>query len=108
MVYEYKKLVRDGKVAVLFSPGYGAGWSTWSSEAREGLIFDADLITAVLDGDSTRLKELVVERYGDCYTGGANNLKVDWLNQGVVFEITEYDGYESIQIISYPDDFLIA
>jgi len=23
-----EKLIRDGKVAVLYSPGYGAGWST--------------------------------------------------------------------------------
>ena len=24
------KVIRDGKVAVLYSPGFGAGWSTWS------------------------------------------------------------------------------
>ena len=24
-----EKVIRDGKVAVLYSPGYGAGWSTW-------------------------------------------------------------------------------
>ena len=25
-----QKVIRDGKVAVLYSPGYGAGWYTWS------------------------------------------------------------------------------
>ena len=24
------KCIRDGKVAILYSPGYGAGWSTWN------------------------------------------------------------------------------
>ena len=24
------KVIRDGKVAVLYSPGYGAGWYSWN------------------------------------------------------------------------------
>ena len=27
-----EKLERDGKVAILYSPGYGAGWSTWNDD----------------------------------------------------------------------------
>ena len=30
MKLHIEKVVRDGKVAVLVSPGYGAGWSTWN------------------------------------------------------------------------------
>jgi len=26
------KYIRDGKVAVLYSPGFGAGWSTWNDD----------------------------------------------------------------------------
>ena len=26
--YNMEKVIRDGKVAVLYSPGYGAGWTT--------------------------------------------------------------------------------
>ena len=29
------KLIRDGKVAVLISPEYGAGWSTWNYDLPE-------------------------------------------------------------------------
>ena len=26
------KVIRDGKVAVIISPGFGAGWSTWADD----------------------------------------------------------------------------
>lgn len=25
------KVIKDGKVAVLYSPGFGAGWFTWNN-----------------------------------------------------------------------------
>lgn len=42
-----KKLIRDGKVAVLVSPGFGAGWSTWNGD-DEDAIFNKRLALAVL------------------------------------------------------------
>ena len=33
-----KKLERNGKIAILYSPEYGAGWSTWNN--HEELIFN--------------------------------------------------------------------
>ncbi len=30
-----QKLSQDGKVAVLYSPGFGAGWYTWNTDAPE-------------------------------------------------------------------------
>lgn len=47
------------KVAVLISPGYGAGWSTWAGAnsvvgedvAKEIAAFDRDIVKAVIDGD---------------------------------------------------------
>jgi hypothetical protein len=27
-----EKVIRDGKVAVLYSPGYGAGWYSWNRD----------------------------------------------------------------------------
>lgn len=42
----------DGKVAVLISPEYGAGWSAWvSEEDEEALVFDAKIVGADLAGD---------------------------------------------------------
>ena len=27
-----EKYIKDGKVAVAYSPGFGAGWSTWNDD----------------------------------------------------------------------------
>ena len=45
-----EKVIRDGKVAVLISPGYGAGWSTWSSDYRDLLPFDRRFVEAAEAG----------------------------------------------------------
>jgi hypothetical protein len=95
----YEKLIRGGKVAVLYSPGYGAGWYTWNeghSDAR-GLVFDKELVQAVLDENIDLAIEIAKRKYPDCYTGGAKDLKVAWLEEGEQFEIREYDGSERIE-----------
>jgi len=40
------KLVRDGKVAVLYSPDYGSGWYTWNPNNPE-LLFDPAIVQLV-------------------------------------------------------------
>jgi len=35
------------------------------------------------------------------------NLKVQWVKKGLAFEITEYDGYESVNVIS-DNNYMIA
>ena len=30
-----KKLIVDGHVVVVYSPGYGFGWSTWAAERHK-------------------------------------------------------------------------
>ena len=40
--------------------------------------------------------------------GGANDLVIEWLPEGTIFEINEYGGYESIRIIDKNSDFLVA
>ena len=94
------KVVKNGRVAVLYSPGYGAGWSTWASdEYKEWLCMDAQLVKAFLDGGSKAVTNIVEELYPDVYTGGADQLQVRWIDEGRQFEIEEYDGSESIHII---------
>ena len=39
------KLIRDGQVAVLVSPGYGAGWYTWHH--IEELVYDPCVVAWV-------------------------------------------------------------
>lgn len=96
-----KKIEKDGNVAVLYSPGYGAGWSTWNSEHAESLCMDADIVQAVLDGDTAKAAKIATEKHPCIYTGGAEDLKVQWVKKGMEFEIDEYDGNESVHVIGY-------
>jgi len=89
------KVVRDGKVAVLVSPGYGAGWSSWG----EGDPFCPPLVHALERGASKEeLETIADEIYPDSYNGGVvGDLVIHWLEEGTLFRITEYDGAESLE-----------
>lgn len=99
------KIEKDGDIAVLYSPGFGAGWSTWNTETREiqeRLLMDAEIVQDVLDGAKPEDIEAIVERiFGKdvIYTGGVHQLHVEWIPKGCQFEINEYDGSESIHVI---------
>ena len=90
-----EKLIRDGKVAVLYSSGYGAGWSTWNSEYPDCL-FDPEIAQIVLGEKQGDIEEIVKSKYPGFYCGGASQLNVEWLPVGTPFRIGEYDGFESV------------
>jgi len=95
-----EKLVVDGKVAVLVSFGYGAGWSTWGGEDSEKKLFDPVLAQMILDNNheiTANIVRYVEETYPDSYNGGLPDVEVVFLNQGTRFFIDEYDGAESIE-----------
>jgi len=95
-----EKIERDGKIAVLVSPGFGAGWSTWAEQdQREALCMDSEIVQAVIDGDISKAVKIARKKCGDFYEGGAGDLVVDWVPKGAAFEINEYDGSESLHII---------
>ena len=94
------KCIRDGKVAILYSPGYGAGWSTWNGdEYREFLLHDEKLVELV----ETKQEDKIVEYVKSVYPGeyitllGLDDLEVEWVSSGTQFIITEYDGSEGIK-----------
>ncbi len=115
--YEMNKYIKDGKVAVLISPGFGAGWYSWS-ENIEDCLFDADIVKLVLDKNALEkacsnhfynenrnsineiiknIKKLAKEKFGeDFFAEGARDLIVEWVDEGEMFEIREYDGAESL------------
>lgn len=96
-----EKVVRDGKVAVLYSPGFGAGWSTWSRENADILLFHPRLVDWVENGKQGDLDALVKELTGDeyVYLGGSDQLAIEWLPEGTHFYIHEYDGSESVEVL---------
>jgi hypothetical protein len=96
-----KKVVRDGKVAVLYSPGYGAGWSTWG--APQELVFDPEIVALVEADKHDEVPALLSARGYDFYAGGAEDLSIKWLPEGTAFRINEYDGNESVEVIGEID-----
>ena len=92
-----QKKIKDGMVAVLFSPYHGAGWYSW--HGVEELLYDPKLVDMVEEKTSAETIELYCRTvYGDHYYGGADDLEVKWLPTGTSFRIHEYDGSESIEI----------
>lgn len=104
-----EKLERDGMVAVLYSPGWGAGWSTWNTAHAEELVFDKELVLALENGGPDEVKKIIEKRYpnNEIYAGGADDLKVRWIPKGTVFRIDEYDGNESIVYLG-DDSWMVA
>lgn len=107
-----QKVIENGKVAVLVSPGYGAGWSTWNGfrgiVTAEELMFDPTIVKLTIQKDleeitSDQHYQLVeaycTEKWGKdtIYCGGVDDLEIVWIPQGTLFKINEYDGSESIE-----------
>ena len=108
MTTRYEK---DGYVAVLVSPGFGAGWSSWASESeRELMLFDPHIVDIVLQYQGRDKREMAekinmivaLKRY-ESYTGGLDQLEVGWVRKGERFRITEYDGHETLETVDNID-----
>ena len=105
MGLDMEKVIRDGCVAVLYSPGYGAGWSTWAEEnERELLLFDPHIVQLVLDRDQNRITpeefdaglNMVWQLKSYESYRSAHDLTLVWLPVGTLFRVEEYDGSETV------------
>lgn len=96
-----EKYEKDGNVAILYSPGYGAGWSTWN---QEELSYDKRVVEFFINHRESKkalreesLKEAFKKMgYEDVYFGGYDQIQIMWIPKGKLYRITEYDGWESI------------
>lgn len=61
---------------------------------------DAEIAAAVLEGDNEEAVKIAKRKYPDIYDGGSETLTIEWVNVGEAFEIAEYDGSESVVIVS--------
>lgn len=101
-----EKLSQDGKVAVLYSPGFGAGWYTWNMTVPQ-ILFDPAIVKFVEKEQFDELATYVALKYPEIYTGGMKDLKVAWIPEGTLFRIEDYDGSESIEL-KENDNWLVA
>lgn len=98
-----ERVIVNGQTAVLYSPGYGAGWSTWSDDdQKEAMLFHPELVKWVQEGKQGGEKEaekILKKIFGDenvPYLGGVDGLRIQWISVGTPFEVEQYDGSESI------------
>lgn len=91
------KVIKDGRVAVLYSPGYGSGWYTWNQEFPE-LIFSPAVVKLVEQEKFDELETYMELKYPEVFKGGMMDLEIEWIPVGTEFRIHEYDGAESIEL----------
>lgn len=100
-----EKVIRDGKVAVLYSPGWGAGWYSWHK--MEELLYHPKLVELVENNQHTEITEgLIVELLGVIdeddmpfiSDSAIRDLDIEWIPVGNQFFVEEYDGAESIML----------
>ena len=100
--HKMEKVIRDGKVAVLISHGFGAGWYSWHSKVE--LLFHPKIVELVEQNRNNEItEELCQELLGtDEYVCvlGVDGLSINWLPVGTAFEVDEYDGAESLRTIA--------
>lgn len=90
------KVIRNGMVAVLVSPGYGAGWYSWNKDHPECL-FDPTVVAWVEGGKQGSCPNLAEMHGWDYfYDGGSDDLRIEWIPVGTAFRIEEYDGSERV------------
>jgi hypothetical protein len=88
--------IRDGKVALLLSDAYGAGWSTDDNNDARDVLRDCRLVEAFLDGGSKAVDAKVREIWPHNPPGyrSPHPLRLDWVTEGELFFVNNYDGLE--------------
>ena len=97
------RVVINGAVAVLVSPGHGAGWSTWNEDSRDQMLFDPQIISIMLadeprDQRLSKARTVAELKYPGAYLGGLDTIEVAFVPEGTRFILDEYDGNESIRL----------
>jgi hypothetical protein len=112
-MYRMNKLIKDGKVAVLYSPGYGSGWYSSNDPKNKDCLFDPQIINLVLAKEGAKnsvlsslnasIDILAEKKWPGFSLLGSSTLQVVWLPEGTGFRIDEYDGYETVELCSEVD-----
>jgi len=105
------KLIIDGKVAVVYSMGFGAGWYSWNKKEDTALLFDSEIVELVMqkckmeNGKKEpkiieQIRERALQLVPDGYfsESAIARLMVEWVPKSKQFYISEYDGSESVVV----------
>lgn len=89
-----EKVIRDGKVAVLISPGFGAGWYSW--DQNEEMLFHPKIVELVEQNRHNEITNELCRELFNTSAYGSSDLVIIWLPVGTRFYIEEYDGAETL------------
>lgn len=93
--------------AVLISPDYGSGYSTWHyGHPMDGKVIK-DFLSKIEDFNPNEVDEETEIDVSDYAIDFPGELVVNFVPVGSVFRITEYDGAESIEYYT-PNDYYTA
>ncbi len=82
------------KIGIVYSPGFGAGWSSWGDDNSA---LDQEMARAIEAGEPLpEILRIANKNWPNQYTGGLENVRVQWVDEGTQFLIDEYDGSESV------------
>lgn len=98
-----EKLIKNGEVAAIISPGYGAGWSSWNKGVNP---MDKRYAELILQKEISKAKELAKNE--GFYEGGLDKAEIVWVPEGWLFYITDTDGSEELHFIDAPSRIYIA
>lgn len=117
---------KKGYTPVIYSPSYGAGFTTWNTQLKPHdeimirAIIEEGIITEVYDDggydDDIEVKidkqslAKIIEKLGysteHLYLGCCDNeFMIEFVKKGDLFRINEYDGSESIEVFNTDDYF---
>lgn len=92
------KCIRDGKVAVIYSPAYSGGFSTWNKIYEDEILHNEDLVTMIESKDYDSIKTYLKTISPHFFISPPEHLKIKWIDEGTEFRIYEYHGYETVII----------
>ena len=106
-----KYVIKDGKVAVLYSASYGCGWASECYEDKDdrlAMCTNPLLVKAVLTKVDYEILEMLAEaEYPNRYVGGVDKLEVEWVPLGEPFRIDEYDGCEAV-VLRSEEEYMVV
>ena len=109
------------QVAVLVSPGYGSGFSTWN-ENKE-IAYDSRVIQLWMDhphkeercrtelsnpDEETVYISQQLESFGykNAWLCGWHQIELQWVDSDSFFRVSDYDGSEYIEILNIEQDYI--
>lgn len=82
------------KIGIIYSPGFGVGWSTWGDPEQA---LDQELAHAIENLPYEEWEKIAEKNWPGAYQGGLGDCQVEWVEKGTAFSVNEYDGSESIE-----------